>query len=145
MPEHGATLARRTRDAYASVYAVHIAPWLGDEPIRELTVSRLRAWQAQRVAAGVGTETIQKARTFLSSVLRHAAESEAIPANSLALVRAPRAQHTDEVVPLAPSTIEQIRAVVAAPMPAAVAEGSRSGARRRAYEMADKRNPTTPA
>lgn len=143
VPEHGATLARRTRDGYASSYAVHIAPWLDDQPIRDLTVSRLRAWQAERIAAGAGTETIRKARAFLSSVLRHAAESEAIPSNPLTLVRAPRAEHADEVVPLAPATIEAIRRVIEAPMPAPVAEGTRSGRPRRAYDMADKRDATS--
>ncbi len=39
---------------------------------------------------GSGSHVLhRKARTFLSSVLRHAAESEAIPGNPLSLVRAP--------------------------------------------------------
>jgi hypothetical protein len=103
-PEHGATLTPRTRERYASSYALHAAPWLDDAPIRDLTVSRLRAWQADRAARGVSAHAIVRTRTFLSSVLRHAAESEAIPANPLALVRAPRGEHHDEVVPLAPVT-----------------------------------------
>ncbi|MCP9488821.1 MAG: site-specific integrase [Solirubrobacteraceae bacterium MAG38_C4-C5] len=138
--EHGATLAKRTRDRYASSYELHVAPWLDDVPIRELTVSRLRAWQAERTAQGESADTIQKARTFLSSVLRHAAESEAIPANPLALVRAPRAEHREEVVPLAPATVEAIRAVLAAPMPVAVAERAHGTRRCRAYEQPDQRS-----
>lgn len=138
-PEHGATLSKRTRNRYASSYELHIAPALEDLPLTDLTVGRLRAWQAERLAAGCSPTTIQKARTFLSSVLRHAAESEAIPGNPLALVRAPRAEHSDEVVALPPATIEAVRAILAAPMPCPVPQGMRSGRPRRAYDMPDKR------
>lgn len=138
-PEHGATLSRRTRDRYANSYELHVASWLDDVPLRELTVGRLRAWQAERLAAGVTVDAIKKSRTFLSSVLRHAAESEAITANPMTLVRAPRAGQSDEVVPLAPKSIESIRAALAASMPIPVPEGKRSGRSRRAYEMPDQR------
>jgi integrase len=110
-------------------------------PIRELSVSRLRAWQAQRVAAGVSAGTLKKARTFLSSVLRHAAESEAIPGNPLALVRAPRAAHTDAVVALAPATVEAIRCALAGATKVQVPAGTRSGRPRRAYEREGRRVP----
>jgi hypothetical protein len=119
-PEHGAMLARRTRERYASLHELHIAPWLDDVPIGELTVARLRAWQSGRLADGVSADTIQKARTFLSSVLRHAAESSAILANPIAFVRAPRSEQRDEVVPLAPTTVERLRSVLWSPMPVPV-------------------------
>lgn len=141
-PEHGATLARRTRARYASSYELHAAPWLDDVPLADLTVAQLREWQAERIAAGCSPDTLHKVRTFLSSVLRHAAESEVIAGNPLALVRAPRAEQRDEVVPLPPVTVEALRAVLAAPMPTPVPEGTRSGQPRRAYDMPDKRSQT---
>lgn len=79
-------------------------------PLREMTVSVLRRWQAGLIATGVGHGAIMRARAVLSSILRHAAESEAMPANPLALVRAPRAPHREQVQPLAPATVERIRA-----------------------------------
>jgi integrase len=131
-PEHAANLERSTRDRYANVYAVHVAPWLDDVPLGELTVGRLRVWQGARVAAGVKPGTIDKARTVLSSVLRHAAESDVIPGNPLALVRPPRATPRDTVRPLAPSVIEAIRAELLAPPPADVpASGPGQRSRRR--------------
>jgi integrase len=134
--EHGPTLEQSTRDRYANVYAVHVLPTLGDVPLGELTVARLREWQAALVKACVGPGTIHKARTFLSSVLRHAAESEAIPGNPLTLVRAPKAQHRDAVRPLAPATIEAIRRAMLAP-PGREIAASRPGQRhRRRYELA---------
>jgi integrase len=90
----------------------------------------------------VSADTIQKARTFLSSVLRHAAESSAILANPIVLVRAPKGAQRDEVVPLAPVTVERIRSVLWSPMPVPVPEGKRKTARRRAYEMPDQRSAT---
>jgi integrase len=53
-----------------------------------------------------------KARTVLSSVLRHAAESEAIQANPLTLVRPPKAPHADQVIALSPA-VEQLRTLLA--------------------------------
>lgn len=108
-PEHGATLEKSTRTRYANVYALHIAPTLDDTPLNALTVGVLRRWQARLVAEGMNPGTVHKCRTFLSSVLRHAAEAEAILANPLALVRAPRSEHREQVRPLAPATVERIR------------------------------------
>jgi integrase len=112
MPEHGVTLEQSTRDRYANVHALHVAPELDDVPLSAITVSVLRRWQARLIAAGMAPGSIHKCRTFLSSVLRHAAESEAIPANPLSLVRAPRAEHREQVLPLAPGTVERIRAAL---------------------------------
>jgi integrase len=108
-PEHGVTLERSTRTRYADVHALHIAPTLDDVPLNGLTVGVLRRWQARLIAEGMKPGTVHKCRTFLSSVLRHAAEAEAIPANPLALVRAPRAEHREQVRPLAPMTVEHVR------------------------------------
>jgi len=143
-PEHAATLEQSTRDRYADAYRLHIEPWLGDLPLTEITVGRLRSWQADRLADGVGVGTIDKARTVLSSVLRHAAESEAIPGNPLTLVRAPLAEHRDSVTPLAPVTVEAVRAVLAGAMDIHVPERIRRGGVRVAgYVVPDERDPLT--
>ena len=57
-PEHASTLAQSTRERYATVYSVHIAPWLDDFPVRDLTVARLRAWQTERIRSGVSPGTV---------------------------------------------------------------------------------------
>jgi integrase len=54
---------------------------------------------------------------------------EAIPANPLALVRAPRAEHREQVRPLAPTTIERIRAELDAEGAAVVAVLAYAGLR----------------
>ena len=142
-PEHAATLAQSTRERYANVYKCHVWPTLGDTPLAQLTVARLRAWQAALIKADVSPGTIHKCRTFLSSVLRHAAESEAIPGNPLSLVRPPKANHRDAVRPLSPLTVEAIRSMLLNPPPREVAaahEGQRS---RRRYALPPPGTPQT--
>ncbi len=139
-PEHASTLERATVTRYANVYALHIAPQLDHVPLTELGVARLRAWQAGRLDAGVGAGTIHKARTLLSSVLRHAAESEAIAGNPMSSVRPPRSAQRDLVRPLAPPTIEALRAALLEPAPTEVA-ASAPGQRTRRRYILPVRNP----
>lgn len=139
-PEHASLLEQSTRERYANVYERHIAPFLGDASIAELTVGRLRAWQAERLFAGVQPGTIHKARTLLSSVLRHAAEAEAIPGNPLTLVRPPKAPQRDAVRPLAPVTVEEIRRTLLEPPPREVAASAPGQRSRRRYAL-PKREP----
>ena len=129
VPEHGVTLERSTRTRYADVHALHIAPTLDHVPLSGITVGVLRRWQARLVAEGMKPGTVHKCRTFLSSVLRHAAEAEAIPANPLTLVRAPRAEHREQVRPLAPATVERIRAALDAERAAIVSVLAYAGLR----------------
>lgn len=141
--EHASTLAPSTRERYANVYACHIAGPLGEVPLRELTVSRLREWQAGLVKAGANPGTLHKCRTLLSSILRHAAESEVIPGNPLSLVRAPKPLHRDAVEPLSPATVEAIRRALLDP-PAREVAASRPGQRsRRRYALPPPGTPQT--
>jgi integrase len=134
-PEHAATLAQSTRERYASVYNVHIGPWLDDVPLGELTVAALRSWQAERIKSGINPGTIHKCRTLLSSILRHAAESEAIPGNPLSLVRAPKPRHRDAVQPLSPATVEQVGAMMLAPPRREIVRSAAGQRKRRSYEL----------
>lgn len=141
-PEHAAGLERSTRARYADVYRLHVAADLGGLPLGEITVGTLRAWQARLASAGVSAGTIQKARTFLSSVLRHAAESEAIPANPIALVRPPKSEHRDAVKPLAPASVERLRTALAGPMDSKIPGRSRNGHQVAGYRVPDERPNT---
>lgn len=142
-PEHAATLEQATRDRYASVCKCHIVDSLGDVPLVELTVARMREWQAALGRAGTSAETIHKARTLLSSVLRHAAESEAIPGNPISLVRAPKANQRDAVSPLAPATIEAIALALRQPAAREIAASPPGQRPRRRYELPPPGTPQT--
>ena len=62
--------------------------------------------------APAGHEALTKARHVLWSILATAAEGELIASNPLRTVRAPRAPMHAEVRPLAPASIEALRAVL---------------------------------
>jgi integrase len=141
--EHAVTLEQSTRDRYANIYKCHIWAPLGDIPIGELTVARVREWQAALVKEGTNPGTIHKARTFLSSVLRHAAESEAIPGNPLSLVRAPKPQQRDAVRPLAPATVEAIRRAMLDPPTREIAASAAGQRARRRYTLPAPGTPQT--
>jgi integrase len=141
--EHGVTLAQATRERYANAYAIHIAPWLDDVSLGEITVALLRAWQADWLKAGVSPGTIHKCRTLLSSVLRHAAESEAIPGNPLSLVRSPKSGPRDAVRPLSPMTVELIRGELLNPAPRQIVASSNGQRNRRGYELPALGTPET--
>jgi integrase len=134
-PEHGVSLERSTLERYASVYAVHVAPRLGLMPLTEISVAELRSWQAELLQAGAGKESVRKARTSLSSVLRHAAESEAIPANPVLLVRAPKRDHRDEVRPLPPAEVERLLEWLRQPSARVVSASGEGQRARREYSL----------
>ncbi len=142
-PEHGVSLERSTLERYANVYAVHIAPTLGLMPLTEISVAELRSWQAELLKAGAGKESIRKARTFLSSVLRHAAESEAIPANPVLLVRAPKRDHRDEARPLPPAEIERLLEWLRHPSARVISASGEGHRARREYSLPAPGRPET--
>lgn len=112
-------------------------------PLGEITVALLRAWQADRVKAGVSPGTIHKCRTLLSSLLRHAAENEAIPGNPLSLVRSPKSGRRDAVQSLSPTTVELIRAQLLNPAPRQVAASSTRQRKRSGYQLPPPGTPET--
>jgi integrase len=109
-PAHLPTLAPKTRAVYASVYDHHLAPTLGPVPLRDLAPELISRWQAERLAAGAGPAAVRKALALLGGVLQRAAESRRIPTNPARLVRKAPPPPRAEVRPLAPVTIEAMRA-----------------------------------
>src|SRR3954468_6062482 len=107
---HAPTLAPSTAKVYASLYDFHISPSLGALKLAELTPEVIARWQAERLAAGAGKASLRKAMTLLGSILQLALESERIGRNPVRLVRKARQPAKSEVRPLAPATVEAMRA-----------------------------------
>ena len=107
---HAVTLAPSTAKVYASLYDFHISPTLGSLKLGELTPEVIARWQAERIASGAGIVSVLKALTLLGSILQLALESERIGRNPVRLVRKARKPVKGEVRPLAPGTIEVMRA-----------------------------------
>jgi integrase len=111
IPIHVATLADKTASLYAGLYDRHVSPHLGGYPLRELTSEVVGRWQADRLAqAGAPVESIRKSLTLLGGILQRAVEAGRIPANPQRLVRKAAPKSTQEVRPLAPASVEAIRA-----------------------------------
>lgn len=131
-----------TRRRYFETYRLHVAPYLGDVPLREVSVERLRGWQAGLLRAGAGVESIRKANTLIGSILQRAVEDDRLSANPQRLVRKPRPVKTSEARPLAPQSVEALRRHLLDPEPVTVA-GSRPGQRKRRGYQVERRDPLT--
>lgn len=111
-PTHGVTLAPKTRKNYATLYDHHVGPYLGPSTLRDIRPETIARWQADRLAAGGGAVAVRQALDLLSSILQRAFESERIAGNPARLVRKARLPRRAEVRPLAPCTVEAMRAAV---------------------------------
>jgi integrase len=109
-PTHGVTLAPKTRKHYALLYDNHIAPSLGSLQLRAIRAQTIQRWQADRLAAGAGPVAVRQSLDLLGSVLQRAVEAERIASNPARLVRRVRLPRRKEVRPLAPASIERMRA-----------------------------------
>src|SRR6201991_1690026 len=109
-PTHAVTLAPATAKGYADIYDKHISPYLGHLKLIEITPEAIARWQSDRLAAGAGRVSIFKAHTVLGSILQRAFEAERIARNPTRLVRKVRRPPRTEVRPLAPITVEALRA-----------------------------------
>jgi integrase len=107
---HAVTLAPKTAKHYAGLYDVHIAPHLGRFKLADLTPEMVARWQAERIAAGAGRVAVLHALDLLGSILQRAVESERIGRNPVRIVRKVRRAARREVRPLAPATVEALRA-----------------------------------
>lgn len=109
-PTHAVTLAPKTRQHYASLYDCHLAPFLGDMPLREVRAEVIAHWQADRLAAGAGPVAVRQSFELLGGILQRAVELERVPGNQARLVRKARRPRREEIRPLAPITVEAMRA-----------------------------------
>jgi hypothetical protein len=126
-PVYAVLLAPRTREVYAQSYDRHVAPMLGNLPLRALTPAVISRWQARELMHG--HDALVKARTVLSSILQTAIEGELLAANPVRTARAPRRPLHAEVRPLAPAAWEALRAPALPPRRrAVVADGLRRAA-----------------
>jgi integrase len=108
---HAVTLSPKTAKHYGGLYDLHVGPHLGSYKLAELTPEMIARWQAERIAAGAGRVAVLHALDLLGSILQRAVESERIGRNPVRIVRKVRRAPRREVRPLAPVTVEKLRAV----------------------------------
>ncbi|MGZ4217668.1 MAG: tyrosine-type recombinase/integrase [Solirubrobacteraceae bacterium] len=122
IPVYAERLAENTKRTYRGLYANHIGSYLGDCALRDLTPQRIARWQADRLRTDAGPSAVAKAVVLLGSILETACEAEHIATNPVRSVRKARQPHRDEVRPLAPATVEAMRAAALNRPPTLVAE-----------------------
>ena len=76
-----ATITGRTRELYASLLRLHLAPYLGEVQLRYLSPAVVRRWRRERHDAGVGAPTTAKAYRLLRSIMATAVDDEVILRN----------------------------------------------------------------
>jgi integrase len=127
-------LAPDTRRRYLEVWGVHLLPRVGDYELRQITPMVVEDLRDQMTQAAVGAPTQRKALMLLQGILRRAVVRGLVPVNPAQLVDKPKQKPTQLPQPLAPLTVERIRAIMLQPrtrMVPAAGGGKRS---RRAYE-----------
>jgi len=107
---HAVTLSRKTAKHYASLYDLHLAPYLGELRLTELTPEVVGRWQAERIAAGAGRVAVLHSLDLLGSILQRAVEGGRLARNPVRLVRKIARPRRREVRPLPPSIVEAMRA-----------------------------------
>ena len=111
--EHVETrLADQTIANYARALDKHLLPRLGDSAIREITPARVLALQAELKQDEVGEAMTHRVLMLLSGILRHAVLRGRINANPVTPVRVPQMKRKRVVRPLAPVTVERVRAAM---------------------------------
>lgn len=136
VPVHAANLAPSTRNTYRHLYGKHLTPFLGAHPLREITVEVIARWQAERVRAGAGPSSVRKSLLLLSGILQTAVQAQHLTINPARAVRKAKLPRKEEVRPLAPASVEALRAAALNPAPTEVAASSSGKRQRRAYTVA---------
>jgi integrase len=107
---HAVTLAPKTAKHYASLYDLHVEPYLGELKLTELTPEVIGRWQADGIADGAGRVAVLHALDLLGSILQRAVEGGRLARNPVRLVRKIARPRRRQVKPLAPATVEAMRA-----------------------------------
>jgi integrase len=102
-------------------------------PSTQLNPERIRRWQADRLKAGAGRTALHKTLTLLGSILQRAVEGEHIQTNPARAVKHAKVPKREETVPLAPATVEAMRAAMHQPEPSQVAAADGGKRKRDAY------------
>ena len=99
-----------TKRRYLEIWGTHLQPRLGNYQLRAITPRLVEDLRAQLDRQHIGVQTQRKTLMLLQGILRRAVVAEIIPANPVAVIDKPRQPPTRRPQPLAPDTIEQIRA-----------------------------------
>jgi integrase len=107
-------LALATRKSYAQILDCHLLPRLGSTPIRDIDPATVVVLQRTLGTEGIGGPTVHRTLMVLSSIMRHAVVCGRIDRNPVGPVRIKRPRRQRAIRPLAPITVERLRAAMLA-------------------------------
>lgn len=105
-------LASKTWARDSIVYEKHVRPALGELPIAAIDIEALVEWQDGLEEAGVGTPTLIKAMSIVSSIFREAARrprTTGVTGNPVALLEKPRMKRRRRPLVWGPVVVERVR------------------------------------
>jgi integrase len=105
-------LEDNTRKSYAHVWEKHLRRRIGGYRLRNVSPAVVYGVKAELLAEKVGAPTVRKALALLSGMLRCAVEWDRIDRNPVRDVGMPAAKRSRHVRPLAPVTVEAMRALL---------------------------------
>lgn len=103
-------LKESTRRRYLEVWGHDLLPRIGGYQLREITPLLVEDLRDQLAHQGLAPASQRKALLLLSGILKRAAVRGLIPANPVAMIDKPKVPPAPRPVPLAPVTVEAIRA-----------------------------------
>src|SRR3954449_7750837 len=104
------TLAQSTKESYAHVLDVHLLPRLGELPLRDIDPRRVIELQRELRRDQVGPAMTHRVLMVLSGICRHALIRGRIDRNPVQPVRIVQPRRTRAIRPIAPATVEALRA-----------------------------------
>src|SRR5215208_5944717 len=104
------SLAQSTKESYAHVLDVHLLPHLGDVPLRDIDPGRVIELQRELRRGRVGPAMTHRVLMVLSGICRHALIRGRIDRNPVQPVRIAQPRRTRAIQPVAPATVEALRA-----------------------------------
>lgn len=103
-------LQASTRKRYLEVWGAYLLPRVGGYQLREITPLLVEDLRDQLARQGLGAASQRKALLLLSGILRRAVVRGLIPSNPVAMIDKPKTPLAGRPRPLAPATVERIRA-----------------------------------
>ena len=104
------SLEDNTRKGYGQVWEKHLRGRIGGYRLRDASPAVVHGIKAELLSEGVGAPTIRKALALLSAIFRCAVEWDRIDRNPVRDVSMPVAKRSRHVRPVAPATVEAMRA-----------------------------------
>ncbi len=103
-------LSERTLRAHEAQWASRVAPTFGRLSLAEIRPRLVSQWRAELLAQGVGPGAVIKAMGLLQAMFTVATEWGEVDVNPVSVVRKPRQGPRRAVKPIAPESVERLRA-----------------------------------